>query len=203
MFSEHGTQPTIANDFKIKTIQVDTRSAADRTRGRDSIKGEHVRLFVWDTAGQERFRQIARMYYRESQGVIICFDITNQESFDTCDFWIKDIEKHAPENALKILCGLKSDLSNMREVDNYKAEAFAKSNNMTYFEVSNKTGDKVDEMFQILAQQIYDKMKIPEKLPAAPVKPAQPGQPGQSQNSFKVGQGSSAKPMPVEKKGCC
>lgn len=51
MFNEHGTQPTLANDFKIKTIQVDTRDASARQISRESIKGEHVRLFVWDTAG--------------------------------------------------------------------------------------------------------------------------------------------------------
>jgi Ni2+-binding GTPase involved in maturation of urease and hydrogenase len=58
---------------------------------------------------------------------------------------------------MRILCGLKSDLASMREVDNYKAEAFAKAHNMTFIEVSNKTGDKVDEMFSMLAQKIYDK----------------------------------------------
>lgn len=67
----------------------------------------------------------------------------------------------------------------MREVDQYKAENFAKTNNMTYFEVSNKTGNNVDEMFQGLAQLIYDKQRVPEK-PAQQVRPAQP------QQSFKV-----------------
>ncbi len=49
MFSEHGNQPTISNDFKVKTIQVETGEVAASSRG--SIRGEHVRLFVWDTAG--------------------------------------------------------------------------------------------------------------------------------------------------------
>ena len=113
------------------------------------------------------------MYYRDSQGVVICFDITNQESFDTCDFWMKDIEKHAPEKAFKILCGLKSDLSNMREVDQYRAESFAKANNMVYFEASNKTGENVEEMFQSLAQKIYDSQIIPKS--ADKPKPVAPG----------------------------
>lgn len=117
MFNEHGQQPTISNDFKIKAIQVDTEDPAKRGQRRDTLAGELIRLFVWDTAGQERFRQITRMYYRDSHGVIICFDITNQESFEQCDFWLKDIEKHAPEKAIKFLCGLKSDLADIREVD--------------------------------------------------------------------------------------
>ena len=91
------------------------------------------------------------MYYRDSHGVVICFDITNQDSFDAGVFWLKDIEHHAPEKSKKILCGMKSDLSSMREVDRHKAESFAKSNNMSYFEVSSKTGNGVNEMFQLLA----------------------------------------------------
>ena len=60
---------------------------------------------------------------------------------------------------------MKSDLSGMREVDRHKAESFAKTNNMSYFEVSSKTGNGVNEMFQLLAQQIYDSEKIPIARP--------------------------------------
>jgi GTPase SAR1 family protein len=69
---------------------------------------------------------------------------------------LKDIEKYAPANAIKFLCGLKSDLADCREVDQFKAENFAKQNKMQYFEVSNKTGDNVEEIFQELGQKIYD-----------------------------------------------
>jgi len=69
------------------------------------------------------------------------------ESFEKIDFWLKDIEKHAPENSTKFLCGLKSDLAEIREVEESTAEAFAKENKMRYFEVSNKTGENVEEMF--------------------------------------------------------
>ena len=52
-FVENGTQPTLAWDFKVKTIEVN----------KPTTGVEDVRLYVWDTAGQERFRHIARMYY--------------------------------------------------------------------------------------------------------------------------------------------
>ena len=38
LFNEHGQQPTISNDFKIKAIQVDTNDPATRNK-RDSIRG--------------------------------------------------------------------------------------------------------------------------------------------------------------------
>ena len=46
-----------------------------------------------------------------------------------------------------MLCGLKADLKDMREVDEHRAEQLAKSNKISYHEVSNKTGDGVDELF--------------------------------------------------------
>ncbi len=110
----------------------------------------------WDTAGQERFRQIARIYYRDTQGILICFDVTNEDSFAACQYWLQDLEKHAPENSYKVLCGLKSDLVSMREVDRSKAEEFAKQNGlMGYFECSNRTGAGVEEMFLKLARTIH------------------------------------------------
>ena len=94
------------------------------------------------------------MYYRESHGAIICYDITNQESFDSCTFWLSDVEKHAPKDIIKVLCGLKADLSSIREVEYSKGEQFASENGMDFFELSSKNGDNVQEMFLHTANQI-------------------------------------------------
>jgi GTPase SAR1 family protein len=37
-----------------------------------------VKVQVWDTAGQERFRSISHAYYRNSNGCIAVYDITNR-----------------------------------------------------------------------------------------------------------------------------
>lgn len=44
----NGTQPTLAWDFKVKTLEI-----PEITEGGEEIKGsnEAVRLYVWDTAG--------------------------------------------------------------------------------------------------------------------------------------------------------
>ncbi len=52
-FTEHGTQTTLSWDFKIKTIQVDSKDD-DETGSlvsRGTTSREQVRMFVWDTAG--------------------------------------------------------------------------------------------------------------------------------------------------------
>ena len=67
-------------------------------------------MFVWDTAGQERFRQIARMYYNEVCGAFVCFDLTDEDSFNAVNFWMSDLNANAPKSAVKMLCGFKLDL---------------------------------------------------------------------------------------------
>ena len=99
-FVENGTQPTLAWDFKVKTIEVN----------KPTTGVEDVRLYVWDTAGQERFRHIARMYYKDVCGVLLCFDLTDEESFKNLKFWLGDLQQHAPENIAKVLIGNKADV---------------------------------------------------------------------------------------------
>ena len=40
-----------------------------------------ISLQLWDTAGQERFQSVTKAYYRGAQGVILMYDITQEESF--------------------------------------------------------------------------------------------------------------------------
>lgn len=63
-------QCTIGVDFKIKTLRVD-----------DSV----VKMQIWDTAGQERFRSISQAYYRNSQGAVAVYDVTNRASFEAME----------------------------------------------------------------------------------------------------------------------
>lgn len=102
----NGTAPTLAWDFKVKTLQVEGASRGDSAQK----ELENVRLYVWDTAGQERFRHIARMYYKDVSGVLLCFDLTDEESFKNVNFWLGDLNKHAPSKLVKILVGNKADL---------------------------------------------------------------------------------------------
>lgn len=66
---------TIGVDFKVKTL---------------NLRGQKVKLNVWDTAGQERFRTLTSSYYRGAQGVILVYDVTNEQSFGNIDAWLKE-----------------------------------------------------------------------------------------------------------------
>jgi GTPase SAR1 family protein len=40
--------------------------------------GKTIAMDIWDTAGQERYRSLLVMYYKNSDVIIMVFDVTRQ-----------------------------------------------------------------------------------------------------------------------------
>ena len=54
-----------------------------------SKDGKNVcRVKIWDTAGQERFRQLTMSFFRDADGVIVCFDLTKYDTFRNVRDWV-------------------------------------------------------------------------------------------------------------------
>ena len=60
---------------------------------------------------------------------------------------------HASDNVMKVLVGNKADMSD-RRVRYEEGEALAKEMGVPFFETSAKTGQNVEEMFQVMAEEI-------------------------------------------------
>ena len=50
-----------------------------------------MQVKLWDTAGQERFRTLNVSFYKQAQGIIMCFDVTNANSFKNVKGWLESI----------------------------------------------------------------------------------------------------------------
>ena len=110
--------------------------------------GRKIKLQIWDTAGQERYRTITASYYRGAHAIAIVFDLTKNETFEHVKRWIEDINKYAKENVLKFIIGNKSDLVQKRQVNYIDVRNFANKMNITYFEVSAKNAENINEFFE-------------------------------------------------------
>ena len=56
------------------------------------IEDKIISLQLWDTAGQERFQSVTKAYYRGAHGVVLMYDISQEESFIAVKSWINSIQ---------------------------------------------------------------------------------------------------------------
>ncbi len=73
------------------------------------VEDKIIILNLWDTAGQERFKSLIPSYIKDSAVAIVCYDVTNRESFSSVEKWIEDAKAIREDDVLLILVGNKAD----------------------------------------------------------------------------------------------
>ena len=117
-----------------------------------------MKLHIWDTSGQDRFRAMTNLYYRDAQVAILTYDVTNVQSLESLDYWLKELsDKVDQDNMLLCLAGNKNDVDpSEKKVPTTKGKEYAEQHNMLFFETSAKTGVGVRELFQAIAKKEYE-----------------------------------------------
>ncbi|KAJ3447967.1 ras-related protein rab-24 [Anaeramoeba flamelloides] len=154
---EEKIQETVGAAFSAKTIEI----------GND----EQMILGVWDTAGQERFESMSKMYYRKSNAAILCYDVTQKESFDKLKFWAKQLKENEPSCRIYITATKIDllDLGQKRAVALETIEEYAEIINARIFETSAKQNLNVNELFLKIATDFKEEkngneIKNPEEI---------------------------------------
>ena len=118
--------------------------------------GYKIKLQLWDTAGQEKFRSISSSYYRGSDCIVLCYDITNRESFHSLSYWLDLINTNAKDNVVIVIIGLKKDLDGNRMVSVKEAKQFSKQYG-EYYEFSSKD-QTANDISDIIIDKVLDKL---------------------------------------------
>ncbi|KAI8545488.1 hypothetical protein RHMOL_Rhmol07G0043700 [Rhododendron molle] len=139
----------------ISTIGVDFVSKLERTEVLSVLLQLHVQ---WDTAGQERFRTITSSYYRGAHGIIVVYDVTDQESFNNVKQWLNEIDRYASDNVNKLLVGNKCDLTSKKVVSYETGKALADEMGIPFLETSAKDATNVEQAFMAMAAAIKTRM---------------------------------------------
>ena len=125
----------------------------------ETIDDKNVRIKIWDTAGQERYKALTKGFFRNAEGIMIVYDVTNQESFENLKNWIQSIKDNMGNDFLEripvVIIGNKID-SDEREIKTEDAESFCKQQNYPYFETSAKTGENIDNTIRFLVKKVID-----------------------------------------------
>ena len=135
---------TLGLDFKQKKIKLKD--------------GKDVRLRIFDTAGQERFRSVSVSFIKKADGIILIYDISNRETFNSIGEWIKNIREIGKELLPVVLVGNKCDLpEEERKVTSIEGEEKADQFKIPFFETSCKDGINIKEAFDKIVEEITTK----------------------------------------------
>mmetsp|Transcript_26282 Transcript_26282/g.36866 ORF Transcript_26282/g.36866 Transcript_26282/m.36866 type:complete len:211 (-) Transcript_26282:214-846(-) len=138
----------VFNDKHLTTLQ------ASFLKKRLNIGGKRVDLAIWDTAGQERFHALGPIYYRDSNGAVLVYDITDEDSFAKVKNWVKELRKMLGQDISLCIVGNKSDMEKNRNVDQATAERYAESVGAVHFHTSAKLNRGIEEMFLDLSKRM-------------------------------------------------
>ena len=141
------------------------------------IRNYDIRMNIFDFSGHPLFYEVRNEFYRDVQGILLAFDLTNRRSFDTLDYWLCEMKKELNLNSTSkssvviFIIGNKNDLK--RAVDETEAKLWANVRGYQYFETSGiplirlltsnlvsffsaATGSGVQEMFDSLFSAVID-----------------------------------------------
>ena len=141
--------PTIAGDKSTKEIDVN---------------GKTLTLEIWDTAGQEMYKNVNKIFMKNSKIVILVYDMTQEESFKGLDSWFKQVEEvNDIKNIQFGVVANKSDLYEDRVIDKEEGENYAKSINAVFGETSSMDYDSVFDFFTKISTSYNNILEEAEK----------------------------------------
>eukprot|EP00800_Vazella_pourtalesii_P013141 TRINITY_DN3095_c0_g1_i2.p1 TRINITY_DN3095_c0_g1~~TRINITY_DN3095_c0_g1_i2.p1 ORF type:complete len:204 (-),score=13.81 TRINITY_DN3095_c0_g1_i2:95-706(-) len=120
------------------------------------VDDKTIKIMIWEIPRQyTRYRELNRIYCKRTNGVLLVYDVTNRQSFDTLrDVWYQKVCDHTDENTQCILVGNKCDLESERQVDSSIAKEFADRLRIPFIETSAKDNINVELAFMTLAAMV-------------------------------------------------
>jgi DnaJ family protein C protein 27 len=123
------------------------------------VDGRECRVNFWDMAGGGEYLDIRSEFYRDAQGAMLVYDVTNPRSFALLEQWVKESQKYGAKDLVTVVCANKVDLGR-RVVSEAEGRRWATSKGFGYFETSASTGQNVQAMFEQLFNDVVMLMKV-------------------------------------------
>lgn len=153
--------------------------------------GNKISIMLWDIGAQKFFKRYRKTYYNGAQAAFIVFDLTNRESFNNITYWHNELKEFIENKDLPIIIvGNKTDLTEQRVVtqeegiqlatDLSKLSSLAESTTLSdysdlsalsaskskisYIETSAKTGNRVQDAFNLISYNFILRCEEKEQL---------------------------------------
>ena len=97
-----------------------------------------------------------RPYFNGADAMILVFDVTRSSTFSNINNWYNTAVKYGLSHIPRILVGNKIDLKDDRKIILPMAEHLSEKLDAPYFETSALTGKNVKEVFNKIAELVYE-----------------------------------------------
>ena len=114
--------------------------------------GKEILLHISDTSGYEGYRSLIFNSIRNSDCIIIGYDVTNREYFDNINNWYKSIKDNSRTDLI-YLVAYKIDKKEESKEEK-EARDYAKEKHMRFFQVSSKASLGIKEFLNDLVTEI-------------------------------------------------
>lgn len=121
------------------------------------IDGSSLTLMIWDLGGQPRFRNVVGDYFKGAKFAIAVYDVSRPFSLARLTDWVDRLRECAPECELLIVGNKIDERANGSGVSFEEGTEFAANYGTQYTEVSAKTGEGIDAMFDMIARNLMRK----------------------------------------------
>ena len=116
--------------------------------------GYKINFEIWDTPGQEKYRSINKLFIKNSDCVVLGYDITRIETFENiCNFWYPTAKEITSTNLFYLIAN-KIDLYENETVKEEKVIEYAKNNNMRYFRISCKFYRGINDFIEDMINEL-------------------------------------------------
>jgi small GTP-binding protein len=128
------------------------------------VFGAPRHIEIDDTAGQEAYADLKKEKMSTGDGYVLVYSITDDTTFSKLDRVRDEITRAQEGRPIPIfLVGTKKDLEADRAVSEKERAAKARQWNCQSFEVSSKTNDGVDAVFEQMVQAVLSVSSDPTK----------------------------------------
>ena len=128
-----------------------------------TINDKLIRVKIWDTAGQEQYKALTKNFYRNSDGVIIVYDVTNKSTFEKVQEWVQSIDEYtdSEKNIQKVLVGNKIDLP--RQVTTEEGKKLSDMYNIPFYEASAKDNIGIEDFMKKIIGEVLENLSSQKK----------------------------------------
>jgi small GTP-binding protein len=142
----------VVGNFDDKYVAtIGTKTTAKHLEIKIDKEKSHLKLQIWDILGARSHSNIQKTAFKGADGAFLVLDLTRRETLYSFDLWLHSLFEVTGEIPVIVLAN-KNDLEHDFNPD--RLRELANDYGLPYFLTSAKTGEKLEDAFNILGEMM-------------------------------------------------